>query len=159
NHDFFDPFQRAPPLERRQSPPPREDFSKAPPPERRESVPTRNVLVIGDAMADWLAYGLEGRYFEQPEMGAARTHRTASGAMTYKPKGEHADWIEAAKGILTTQKPDAIVIMLGLNDRVPIREPVTEKSADKKGDGRDPRAKAEAKQGKAGGTNADGKPV
>src|SRR5262245_22788829 len=46
NNDFFDPFQRPPPIERRQSAPPREDYSKAPPPERRETVPTRNVLVI-----------------------------------------------------------------------------------------------------------------
>src|SRR5262245_48683866 len=38
NDGFVDPFQRAPPLERRQSSPPREDFSKAPPPERRETV-------------------------------------------------------------------------------------------------------------------------
>src|SRR4030095_732896 len=34
NPDFFDPLQRAPPLERRQSPEPREDFSKAPEPHR-----------------------------------------------------------------------------------------------------------------------------
>src|SRR4051794_24098827 len=32
------------------------DFSKAPPPDKRgpASVPERNVLVLGDAMADWL---------------------------------------------------------------------------------------------------------
>jgi hypothetical protein len=35
-----------------------EDFSKAPPPEKRETVPERRILVLGDAMADWLAYGL-----------------------------------------------------------------------------------------------------
>jgi uncharacterized protein len=159
NDGFVDPFQRAPPVERRQSAPPREDFSRAPPPERHETVATRNVLVIGDAMADWLAYGLEGVYSEQPDMGVIRKHKTASGLIKYQPKGEPADWIAAAKGILATEKPDAIVVMLGLNDRVPIREPVAEKSDDKKGDGRDPRAKAETKQGKAGGTNADGKPV
>jgi uncharacterized protein len=159
NNDFFDPFQRAPPVERRQSAPQREDFSRAPPPEKRETVPTRNVLVIGDAMADWLAYGLESVYSEQPDMGVIRKHKTGSGLIKYQPKGEPADWIAAAKGILATDKPDAIVVMLGLNDRVPIREPVVEKPADKKGDGKDPRAKAEAKQGKAGGTNADGKPV
>ena len=59
NHDFFDPFQRAPPLERRQSAPPREDFSRAPPPEKRETVPTRNVLVIGDAMPSTTALSLK----------------------------------------------------------------------------------------------------
>src|SRR5262245_13056235 len=157
NDGFVDPFQRAP--ERRPSPPPREDFSRAPPPEKRETAATRNVLVIGDAMADWLAYGLESVYSEQPDMGVIRKHKTASGLIKYQPKGEPADWIAAAKGILATEKPDAIVVMLGLNDRVPIRESVTEKPADKKGDGKDPRAKADAKQAKPGGTNAEGKHV
>src|SRR5262245_58866575 len=154
----FDQFQpRAP--ERRQSPPPREDFSRAPPPDKRETVPLRTVLVIGDAMADWLADGLEGVDAEQPEMGAIRKHRTASGLIRYQPKGEPADWTVAARSILATEKADAIVVMLGLNDRVPIREPVVEKPADKKSDGKDPRAKPEAKQGTAGGANADGKHV
>src|SRR4029453_611578 len=94
----------------------------------------------------------------QPDMGVIRKHKTASGLIKYQPKGEPADWIAAAKGILATEKPDAIVVMPGLKDRSPIREPVAEKSADKKGDGRDLRAKAEAKQGKVGGTNVDGKP-
>jgi hypothetical protein len=52
--------------------------------------------------------------------------------------------------------------MLGLNDRVPIRQPVVEKTADKadkKGDGNTSRAKPEAKWGKAAGSNAEGKPA
>src|SRR4029450_12654850 len=57
NPDFFDPLQRAPPLERRQSPAPREDFSKAPQPERRETFPTGNVLTIGDRLDDWVRRG------------------------------------------------------------------------------------------------------
>ncbi len=152
NDGFVDPFQRAPPMERRPSPP-REDFSKAPPPEKRETAATRNVLVIGDAMADWLAYGLEGVYSEQPDMGVIRKHKTASGLIKYQPKGEAADWIAAAKGILATEKPDAIVVMLGLNDRVPIKEAVAEKPADKKSDGKDPRAN------KASGTATEGQSV
>lgn len=162
-NDFSDPFrQRAP--ERRQAPPPREDYSKAPPPEKRETAPLRNVLVIGDAMSDWLAYGLEGVYSEQqPEMGVIRKHKAASGLIKYQTKGEPTDWIAAAKGILATENADAIVVMLGLNDRVPIRESVAEPSADTKSDGRDLRTKPEAKRGKAGAsdgkTNADGKRV
>src|SRR5258708_27260445 len=50
--DLFAPFQQQPPKRI-------ENFSKAPPPEKRETVPERNVLVLGDGMADWLAYGLE----------------------------------------------------------------------------------------------------
>jgi hypothetical protein len=140
--DLFAPFQQQAP--RRII---REDFSRAPPPEKRETVPERNVLVLGDGMADWLAYGLEEAYSERPDMGVIRKHKTASGLIKYQPKGDPADWAAAAKGILATEKPDAIVVMLGLNDRVSMREPVAEKSdgksSDKKGDKKDARAKPE----------------
>src|SRR6478752_3917134 len=100
--DFFAPFQQPAQPQR-----PREDFSRAPAPAKHDAVPERNVLVLGDAMADWLAYGLEGIY--------------------------------------ATEKPDAIVVMLGLNDRVPMREPAVDKSADKKGDKKDDKKDARAK--------------
>jgi hypothetical protein len=149
--DFFAPFQQ----QQQQAPQaPRQDFSRAPPPPKRDTVPERNVLVLGDAMADWLAYGLEDAYAEQPDMGVIRKHKTVSGLIKYQPKGEPADWAAAARGILATEKPDAIVVMLGLNDRVALREPAPDKSdkpADKKGDKKDSRAKPDAKP-------ADGKP-
>ena len=133
----------------------REDFSRAPPPEKRDAdiVPERNVLVLGDAMADWLAYGLEDAYSEQPDMGVIRKHKTVSGLIKYQPRGEPADWAAAAKGILATEKPDAIVVMLGLNDRVAIREPAADKS-DKKDDKKD-RARQARCQTRA---KPDGKP-
>src|ERR1700757_319154 len=52
--DFFSPFQQQQPRQQRVY----QDFSKAPPPEKRDTVPERNVMVIGDGMADWLAPGL-----------------------------------------------------------------------------------------------------
>ena len=91
------------------------------------------MLVLGDGMADWLAYGLEDAYTERPDMGVIRKHRTTSGLIKYQPKGDPADWTAAAKGILATEKPDAIVVMLGMNDRVAMREPAAEKKDDKKG--------------------------
>jgi uncharacterized protein len=153
-NDMFEPFQQAPPQPRRQTlPPVREDFSKAPPPEKRETVPERHILVLGDAMADWLAYGLEEAYSEQPDIGVIRKHKTVSGLIRYQPKGDPADWAAAAKGILATEKPDAIVVMLGLNDRMSIREPVPEKTDGKaaadqkvdKKDNKDAKAKPEGK--------------
>jgi uncharacterized protein len=159
-NNMFEPFQQRTPQpgwdRRRQTlPPVREDFSKAPPPEKRDTVPERRILVLGDAMADWLAYGLEDAYAEQPEMGVIRRHKTVSGLIKYQPKGDPADWAAAAKGILATEKADAIVVMLGLDDRVAIREPATEKSdsqsSDKKTDKKDAKAKPDAKP-------ADGKP-
>src|SRR5450755_1965673 len=119
--DLFAPFQQ-------QAPKQVQSFSKAPPPEKRETIPERNVLVLGDAMADWLAYGLEDAYAEQPDMGVIRKHKTISGLIKYQPKGDPADWAAAAKGILATEKPNAIVVMLGLNDRVALREPAPDKS-------------------------------
>jgi hypothetical protein len=157
--DLFAPFQQ-------QAPKRIQDFSKAPPPEKRENatVPERNVLVLGDGMADWLAYGLEDAYTEQPDMGVIRKHKTTSGLIRYQPKGDPADWAAAAKAILATEKPDAIVVMLGLNDRVAMREPASEKSdkaSDKKIDKKDARDKKDAKPSDAKPSDAkssDSKP-
>src|SRR5450631_3959592 len=158
--DLFAPFQQQAP--RRVIV--REDFSRAPPPEKREAAPERNVLVLGDAMADWLAYGLEDAYAEQPDMGVIRRHKTVSGLIKYQPKGDPADWSAAAKGTPATEKPDAIVVMLGLNDRVSMREPVVEKtdskSTDKKNDKKDAKTKPDAKPADAKpAAKPDDKPV
>jgi hypothetical protein len=151
-NDTYAPYQEHAPQPRRQAPPAvREDFSKAPPPERRNTAPERRILVLGDSMADWLAYGLEGVYADQPDIGVIRKHRTVSGLIKYQPKGDPADWAAAAKGILAVEKADAIVVMLGLDDRVAIREPATEKSSNKSGDKKD----ADKKDAKA---KPDGKP-
>jgi uncharacterized protein len=149
--DFFQPFQQqgAPQA-------PRQDFSRAPGPAKRDTVAERNVLVLGDAMADWLGYGLEDAYSEQPDMGVIRKHKTVSGLIKYQPRGEPADWAAAARGILANEKPDAIVVMLGMHDRQAIREAATEKKTDKKDDKKDPRAKPDAKtDGKADAKPAD----
>ena len=155
--DFFAPFQQPP----QQAP--RQDFSRAPAPGKRDTVPERNVLVLGDAMADWLAYGLEDAYVEQPDMGVVRKHKTVSGLIRYQPRGEPADWTAAAKGILANEKPDAIVVMLGLHDRQAIREAATEKKTDKKDDKKDARAKpGDSKpkpEGSADAAKADDKPA
>jgi hypothetical protein len=154
--DLFAPFQQAPPKRVI-----REDFSKAPPPEKRDpqaAPPERNVLVLGDGMADWLAYGLEDAYADQPEIGVVRRSKAISGLLRYQPNGEPADWAAAANGILATEKPDAIVVMLGLNDRIAIREPAAEKSdakdKDKKAEKKD--AKKDEKGKPAEGTKPDG---
>src|ERR1700676_775909 len=157
-NDMYEPFQQHAPQPRRQTlPPVREDFSKAPPPEKRETVPERHILVLGDAMADWLAYGLEEAYSEQTDMGVIRKYKTVSGLIRYQPKGDPADWAAAAKGVLAAANPDAIVVMLGLNDRMPMREPAAEKktdgksAADQKVDKKDDKKDAKAKP--------DGKPA
>ncbi len=151
--DLFAPFQQ-------QAPKRIENFSKAPPPEKRENaaVPERNVVVLGDAMADWLAYGLEDAYAEQPDMGVIRRSKTVSGLIKYQPKGDPADWAAAAKGILANEKPDAIVMMLGLNDRVALREPAVEKSDTKSSDKKTDKTDKKDAKAKPDGKPADAKP-
>src|ERR1700710_105107 len=65
-NEVFAPFQQQAP---RRYVAPREDASRAPAPEKRETTPERNVLVLGDGMADWLAYGLEDTHSDQPDKG------------------------------------------------------------------------------------------
>jgi uncharacterized protein len=151
--DLFAPFQQ-------QAPRRVENYSKAPPPEKRDQVAERNVLVLGDAMADWLAYGLEDAYAEQPDMGVIRRNRTISGLIHYQPKGDPADWAAAAKGILASEKPDVIVVMLGLSDRIAMREPAAEKSDAKNGDksGEKTGDKAGSKKSDKDKKDAAGKP-
>jgi hypothetical protein len=107
-------------------------------------------------MADWLAYGLEDVYADQPEMGVIRKHKTASGLIKYQPKGSPADWVAAAKGILATEKADAIVVMLGLDDRIAVREPAADKPDNKPADKKD--AKATKPDGKPSGEKPAAKP-
>src|ERR1700735_1707984 len=54
--DLFAPFQQPAPRRERVI---REDYSHAPSPEKRETVPERNVLVLGDGMADWLPVAVD----------------------------------------------------------------------------------------------------
>src|SRR5690606_38315901 len=98
--------------------------------EQREGAAARNVLVLGDSMADWLAYGLEQAFAETPELGVIREVKPLSGLIRYQAKGEPSDWAAAAKDILAKHSPDVIVIMLGLSDRRSINETAAEKATD-----------------------------
>jgi uncharacterized protein len=118
NRDFLSPFSG----ERRTRPAPAADYSKAPPPRKLEKPATSTVLVVGDSMADWLAYGLDEKYADQPQIGIERKVRATSGLVHYDAKNEAMDWPQAAKEELSNGKPNAIVVMLGLNDRLPLRD-------------------------------------
>ena len=108
--------------------------SKAPAPSRKsDSVPLTSVVVLGDSMADWLAYGLEQAAADSPDIGILRRHRTNSGLIHIEvkndPHGEYPDWPQAAREILGADKANFIVMMIGLNDRRPIREKASAKSS------------------------------
>jgi hypothetical protein len=112
-------YRRSPHRDKR--PAPAVDYSKAPLPRKLETPPSRTVVVIGDSMADWLGYGLDENYAEQPEIGVERRIRATSGLVHYDAKNEALDWPQAAKDALSNAKPNAIVVMLGLNDRLSLR--------------------------------------
>lgn len=101
------------------------DFSLAPPPPRRspESLAaiTSPVLVLGDAMADWLAYGLEDAFSEKPEFGIVRKHRSYSGLIRYDSRRD-IEWPQVAREAIAADKPKFIVMMVGYHDRQAIRE-------------------------------------
>jgi hypothetical protein len=78
---------------------------------------------MGDANADWLAYGLEDVYSENPEIGIVRKHRTDSGLISYDARRD-TDWPQVAREIIAAEKPKLIVMMIGNNDRQTIREKV-----------------------------------
>src|SRR5262249_38963029 len=113
--DFLSPFSS----ERRNRPAPTVDYSKAPLPRKLEKPPSQTVVVIGDSMADWLGYGLDEKYTDQPEIGVERKIRATSGLVRYDAKNEALDWPQAATDALSNAKPNAILVMLGLNDGVP----------------------------------------
>jgi hypothetical protein len=65
-------------------------------------------------------------------------------------KGEPENWIAAAKQIVAAEKADAIVVMLGLNDRIAVRESAPAVPA-QKGVGEANKAKAPAEEQDADG--------
>jgi hypothetical protein len=108
--------------------------SRAPAPKKADKdapPPTTSIVVMGDAMADWLAYGLEDAFADAPEIGIVRKNKLNSGLLRYDVKGD-LDWWHVAKDLLATEKPNYVVMMLGLGDRQNIRERDLAKEAEKK---------------------------
>src|SRR5207244_4163223 len=69
--------------------------------------------VVGDFMADWLAYGLEQAYAESTEIGVVRKVRSSAGLIDHC-KDEFRKWLEQNLG---NEKPAFIAVMIGMNDR------------------------------------------
>jgi hypothetical protein len=103
------------------------ESAKAPPPRKPETAPTSTVLVVGDSLADWLAYGLEETLTDTPDIGVVRKIRPFSGLVRYDPRNENLEWSQAVKEMLASEQPSVIVVMLGLNDRQALRERINPK--------------------------------
>jgi uncharacterized protein len=123
------------------------ESSRPPPPRKVETPPAHTIVVIGDSMADWLAYGLEEIYADQTDLGVVRKIRPNSGLIHYEPRNDTLEWSQAVKDILADDKPSAIVVMLGLNDRVPLRIPAAPReTAPRKGEKGEPAGRAANKE-------------
>lgn len=132
------------------------DNSRAPPPAHKADAktdvePTTSIMVMGDGMADWLAYGLEDAFADSPEVAIVRESKARSGLLRYDNKSD-LDWWDTARDILSKQKANYVVMMLGASDRQNIREKDIEKEAEKKA------AEKEVAEKQAADTNKDGKP-
>ncbi|HEY6858898.1 MAG TPA: SGNH family hydrolase [Pseudolabrys sp.] len=114
------------PVDNSRAPPPRKPDPKAEP-----VTPTTSVVVLGDAMADWLAYGLEDALSDSPEIAIIRKNKNHSGLLRYEAKGD-LDWWHVARDTLAQEKANYVVMMLGVSDRQNIRERDLAKEADKK---------------------------
>src|SRR5262245_58883024 len=97
------------------------DYSHAPGPSQKKPEATTSIVVVGDANADWLAYGLEEAFSEKPEIAIVRKHRTDSGLIRYGGRGD-SEWPQVARQILAAEKPKFIIMMIGNYDRQVIRE-------------------------------------
>ena len=106
--------------DREKEPQREQDYSRAPPAAPRKDA-TVKIVVMGDANADWLAYGLEDTFSERPEIGIVRKHRTDSGLIHYDARRD-IEWPQVVREIIATEKPKFLVMMIGNNDRETIRE-------------------------------------
>jgi uncharacterized protein len=154
--NFFEPFNSHPREDDNYGRPPRRQLqqqhaqpaesSRAPSPRKAESkaAPTTSIVVMGDDMADWLAYGLEDVFADSPEIGIVRKNKLSSGLLRYDGKGD-LDWWHVARDTLAQEKADYVIMMLGVGDRQDIGERDLAKEADAKAkDQKDQQAKDEA---------------
>ena len=93
-----------------------------PPPTQKKPEATTNVVVMGDAMADWLA--LRARRGLRREAG---DRHCAQAPDRIRPDplrqlAATANGPQVAEEIIAAEKPKFIVMMVGNNDRQPIRE-------------------------------------
>jgi uncharacterized protein len=99
------------------------DYSHAPAaqPRHTDVAPTTPVVVVGDAMADWLAYGLEDAFADEADISIVRKPRAGSGLIRYDPRRD-VDWAQTVREIIAAEKPKFIVMMIGTNDHQAIRD-------------------------------------
>lgn len=93
-----------------------ENPTASPPP---ETGPIRRVVVLGDSLAEALADGLTAFYSERASVRVLRKTRGASGIV----RDDFFDWRKGMQEVVEgPETPDAIVVLVGLNDRQILRD-------------------------------------
>ena len=77
------------------------------------------VVVMGDTMAEQLSQGLaDGFVTERPEVAIVKKTRANTGFV----RADVYDWTAQANALLDKEKATAILVLLGVNDRQPLRD-------------------------------------
>jgi len=104
SYDPYNPFNRRPQPQAYES-------IKPPAPRKVETPPAETVLVIGDSLAEWLAYGLELVFAETPQIGIVRKIKPDLGLVRDDARLDAPEWTQAIKDLLpASEKPNAIVV-------------------------------------------------
>jgi uncharacterized protein len=121
NDDEYAPPQQRQPRDHTQE---TNESSRAPAPRKTDSnvAPTTSIVVMGDDMADWLAYGLENVFSDSQDIGVVRKNKLYSGLVRYDAKSDLDWWHVARDTLVQEKKADYVVMMLGLSDRQDIGE-------------------------------------
>ena len=59
---------------------------------------------------------------DTPQVGIVRKIRPYSGLVRDQARADAPDWSQAVKDVLAPERPSAIVVMLGTNDRLALRD-------------------------------------
>lgn len=80
---------------------------------------TEYVVVLGDTIADQLSQGLADEFVsERPEVAIVKKTKINSGFV----RADVYNWTEQVPALFAKEKATAIVVMLGVNDRQPLRD-------------------------------------
>ncbi|MGL4635148.1 MAG: SGNH/GDSL hydrolase family protein [Beijerinckiaceae bacterium] len=95
------------------------DVAVLPQPDKPVVPVTTFVHVLGDSLAELLAQGLKEQLVDKGEIGVLRKTRSSSGIV----RDDYYDWNKALRELFAgTEKVDLLVMMIGSNDRQPLRD-------------------------------------
>lgn len=78
----------------------------------------RKILVVGDFVAAGIGWGMEQALAKEPKLEVVDRYDGASGLV----RADSYDWNEEILAILNEENPDAVVVVIGANDRQDLRE-------------------------------------